>query len=81
MREQEINLTEARRVMNTARRVLVDIDGIDVPMDTDYQSRKAYNAKVNRQILYLADLLALAEGLVRREYWMTRGFPDPLEEE
>lgn len=60
-------------VMDRVARIALYLDGQDVTDVEDTKEKaevRSHKAETSRQLLELADLCALAEALVRNEYWI-----------
>lgn len=69
--KSRVDLTMAQRIVSDTVLVLKDLDGSMT--DNTTSPSKAEIAQVNRELLNVADQLALAAALVRNEYWTGKG--------
>lgn len=76
-----IDLRTVDRILDESAKTVGLLDGKNVE-DHDSTTKKREDvANVTRELLRLADNLALASALVRNEYHVIKGAPDPLTEE
>ncbi len=71
-----IDMTNVTVLLRHAQEGAHGLDQVDIT-DTETSREKAAvrteKAEVSRQLLELADILALTEQLVRNEYWIVKG--------
>lgn len=75
-----INLDRVSMVIVDARKETYRLSDVAVAIDTPNVNRPDV-AKLGRDLLHLADQLELAAQLVRNEYWVLKGYNDPLAED
>lgn len=72
-----IDLTDVSKMLEQAQTLVQGLDGLEV---NDYVNgvKKAELAALTRDLLVAADSLTLASGLIRNQYWMTKGYEDMM---
>jgi hypothetical protein len=66
-----INLSLLREMLGDIGQAVKSLDGTE--LDDTTLGNKAREARLNRELLNLADQLQLASALVRNEYWTGKG--------
>jgi hypothetical protein len=81
-----IELSCLRKALAEVVEVLEDLDGrdldeVDALTDQSKGAARVERARMSQDLNFMADRLALAEQLVRHEYWKARGESDILIED
>lgn len=80
-----IDLTTTQSLLAEAMKKVRALDGVDLDETnsiTDQSKGQARQdrARMSQELQHLAHLLDLGADLVRNEYWVARGYEDPLAE-
>ena len=74
----QVSLTDVTKILERVQTLVHNLDGLEI-QDYTQGVKKAELAALTRQLLVAADSLELASGLIRNQYWMTKGYDDALE--
>jgi hypothetical protein len=78
--EHVIDLSMVQALLTDAQQAVEVLHGARSSDRDAVDNRRQRAALINQMLLRLGDNLTTAGALVRNEYWVHRGHPDPLEE-